>query len=147
MADYEAAAIAWESAVGEEVDALLLAFGKDITFHIHGPVVRNAFHQAAPVFPTNVICKGRSIVNVSEQQTSLIGNLQAADVALLFSRAEMLRKFPLKAEGEWLNEEDEFSFESERYKVLKFHPSGRIKDHSSIVILLGKTILGAFRDS
>jgi hypothetical protein len=86
---------------------------------------------------------GRAILNPTNEQISVIGNEERYDVAFLFSRLEMIRKFPAASEGEWIDVSGEFSWWGRRYKIEKVAPSGQIGASFSLVIALGMTIQGS----
>jgi len=131
--------------IGAEVDALLLGFGKDVTVYKASVGAGNLYGQQTKSFGTGVVCKGRCLLTPTEEQISLVGNLEEIDAAFVFARAELVRKFPAGAEGEWITELDEASFEGDRYKLVKVKPSGKVEDKWQLVVVLGRNILGKLR--
>jgi hypothetical protein len=80
-----------------EVDTLILRFGKSVDVFKAKTGVRNRYGQAVPDFDNKVTCTGRVIFNPTMEQLSIIGDMQDVDIAVLFSREELVRKFPLAA--------------------------------------------------
>lgn len=146
MTDWESFVADDEVEIASEVDRLLLGFGKSIWIYPFGEGSTNQYGQAAKEFEEPIECTGRCILRPTKETLEIIGNLQGVDCALVFSRAEMIRKFPERDENEWLDEKDEFVYEERRYKILKVHPSGRIKNFHNVVVVLGANILGEFRE-
>ena len=143
---FQTLAIGQQAQAEAWVDDLLLGFGKEIDILPHASEpIRNLYGQSESEFDQPVSCTGRCILNPTKEQISIIGNEQKVDCALVFSRTELVRKFPSAEEGEWISELDQFSFEEKTYKITKVHPSGRIGDRATLVIVLGDTIAGRFR--
>jgi hypothetical protein len=101
------------------------------------------YKQRTKSFGAAVSLVGRAILNPTKENVSLIGNEERYDVAFLFSRLEMIRKFPTASEGEWIDVSGEFSWWNRRYKIEKVAPSGQVGATFSLVIALGMTIQGS----
>lgn len=79
------------------VDEALVGFGKAIQVYPAISVTRNQYGQASPAFGPAVECIGRCILEPTPEDISIIGNLQGVDIAILFSRLELVREFPIVA--------------------------------------------------
>jgi hypothetical protein len=113
---------------------------------VYYPYVSGAldiYKQRANTFGTGVTVIGRAILNPTEEVISIIGNDERYDIAFLFSKLEMDRKFPSAADGEWLDTSGEISWWNRRYKIEKVHPSGQVGVYFSLVIVLATTIQGS----
>lgn len=128
-----------------EVDAALRDYGKEILVYLHKTVVVNVYEQAAKAFEEPVSCTGRCILNPTKEEVSVVGNLEGVDIAALFSRLEMVRRFGDAEEQAWLSELDEIEFENKRYRILQVHPTGRVENRCVMVVVLGANMLGEFR--
>jgi len=100
------------------------------------------YKQRTKTFGTGVSLTGRAILNPTQEQISVIGNDERYDVAFLFSKLEMDRKFPSASEGEWLDVDAEITWWSRRYRIEKVHPSGQVGQYFSLVVVLATTIEG-----
>ena len=85
---------------------------------------------------------GRAIHNPTSEQVSIIGQGEVYDIAFLFSKLEMDRKFPAAVDGEWIQPEGQMVWRDRTYKIEKVKPSGQIGLTFSLVIALATTILG-----
>jgi hypothetical protein len=135
-----------EKSLLEELDDLILGFGKTVYIYQHSLSSTNVYGQEALSFATTSIkCTGRVILNPTSEQISIVGDRQDVDVGVVFARKEMLRKFPSATENYWIDEKDEFEFENERFRILKAHATGRIKSYNQLLVLLGASKKGQFR--
>lgn len=102
----------------------------------------DVYKQKAKQFgvPTPLI--GRAILNPTKEQVSVIGNDEVYEIAFLFSRLEMIRKFPLANEGEWLDVTGQIEWYDRRFKIEKYQQSGQVGPDFSLVIALGNSLLG-----
>lgn len=76
------------------VDEALVGFGKAIQVYPAYSLTRNQYGGAAKVFGPAVECIGRCILDPTPEDIQIIGNMQGVDIAVLFSRLEMVREFP-----------------------------------------------------
>jgi len=124
-----------------KVDETITAYGKNmdvyqfVSLEDRPDYPNNAYEQKVPVYyrpPTVVV--GRVLTEPSEEIITAIGKRVEWDVAILWSRLEMLRKFPSGEENKWINEDD-FVYDGDTYYSLtKVFPSGQIKDYRHLVI-------------
>ena len=145
MADISAEVTLEELAIEDYADTTITGFGKTVYYYKSKTVVKNRYGQAGQAFEDPVECTGRGILNPTSEQLSIVGNLQDVDVALLFSRKEMQRRFPTIAENEWMHEHDRLKYEDRTYKIIQIHPTGRIKNFASIFVVLESNIVGEYR--
>jgi hypothetical protein len=85
---------------------------------------------------------GRAIHKPTPEKVTVIGQGEVYEIAFLFSRLEMLRKFPSATEGEWIQPEGRMTWRSRTYKIEKVKPSGQTGETFSLVIVLANSILG-----
>jgi hypothetical protein len=104
------------------------------------------YKQRDKTFGTPVTVVGRAIHNPTEESITAIGQGEVYDIAFLFSRLEMLRKFPGVADGEWIQAEGRMAWRNRTYKIQKVQPSGQVGETFSLVVVLATSILGE-RDS
>jgi hypothetical protein len=101
--------------------------------------VPDRFGQAIPVYAAGLDVVGRAIHHPTKEQISFIGDAERYGAAFLFSRLEMLRKFPGLAEGKWITTYDRIVWNGNDYKLEKVQPSGQVGRTFSLVIALGNT--------
>jgi hypothetical protein len=89
---------------------------------------------------------GRAIHKPTYEKVTVVGQGEVYEIAFLFSRLEMLRKFPAAADGEWIQAEGRMVWRNRTYKIEKVKPSGQVGVTFSLVIVLANSILGN-RDS
>lgn len=90
---------------------------------------------------------GRAIHKPTPEKVTVIGQGEVYDIAFLFSRLEMVRKFPSATDGEWIQPEGRMVWRSNRvYKIEKVKPTGQTGETFSLVVVLVNSILGN-RDS
>ena len=113
-----------------------------IAYYPYVSGVVDIYNQRTKTFGTAVSLVGRAILNPTNEKISVIGNDERYDIAFLFSKLEMDRKFPSAAEGEWLDVAGEMTWWGRRFKIEKVAPSGQVGTSFSLVIVLGTTIQG-----
>jgi hypothetical protein len=132
-----------EEGIDKKVDNLLTYFkGTTIQYYPYVSGTLDTYRQRTKTFGTPVTLLGRAIHNPTEEQITVIGSGERYDVAFLFSRKEMLRKFPGVAEGEWMSVEGEMGWFNRRYKIEKVKSTGQVSTHFLIVVVLAATIEG-----
>lgn len=114
-----------------------------IVYYPYSTGAVDIYKQRTRAFGAGVTLIGRAILNPTMEQISVIGNGEAYDIAFLFSKLEMDRKFPSASDGEWLDVDAQMSWWGRRYKIEKVHPSGQVGLTFSLVIVLGTTIPGS----
>lgn len=95
------------------------------------------YKDRKPKFKDAVSLVGRAIRNPTKEQISFIGNMAAVEIAFVWSREELRRKFPAAAEGQWITGNDRVTFEGETFRLDIARPSGRYKMHNALFIALG----------
>lgn len=113
-----------------------------INYYPYVDGVTDIYKQREKTFGTAVPLIGRAVLNPTPEQLTMIGNGEKYDIAFLFSRLEMARKFPLADDGEWLDVSGEFTWWNRRYKIEKVAPTGQVGTGFSLVVALGTTIQG-----
>ena len=114
-----------------------------IVYYPYATGAVDIYKQRIQTFGTGVTVIGRAILNPTKEQISVIGNAESYDIAFLFSKLELDRKFPSASEGEWLDVDAQMSWWGRRYKIEKVHPSGQVGVAFSLIIVLGTTIPGS----
>lgn len=134
--------------------SIQLAVDKQLTQFQHSQIryfpylsgTTDVYKQKVKRFGAPTPLVGRAILNPTKEQVSVIGNDEVYEIAFLFSRLEMLRKFPLANEGEWMDVTGEMEWYDRRFKIEKYQQSGQVGPDFSLVIVLGNSLLGQ-RDS
>jgi len=132
-----------ESAISSKIGRLLRG-------HNSGPIqyfpftagTPDQYGQVSPSFGPPVFLVGRAILNPTEEIISGIGEASRYSVAFLFSREELLSKFPASNEGSWIDSRGEMFWNGSRYKVDVFHPTAQVGDTFLLFIALGTTKAG-----
>jgi hypothetical protein len=101
------------------------------------------FKQRVITYGTAVPLVGRAILSPTEEEISGIGDARMYEVGFLFSRLEMVSKFPLGVEGEWLDGRGQLEWRGRRYKIDKVHPTGQVASKFLIVVVLCSSLKGS----
>lgn len=117
-----------------------------ILYYPYTTGVVDRYGQRDKTFGAAVSLVGRAIHRPTPEMITVIGNGEVYDIAFLFSRLEMLRKFPAALDGEWVDASGQMEWRNRRYKIEKVAPSGQVGETFSLCIVLATTILGE-RDS
>jgi hypothetical protein len=133
-----------ESAIETRVDELLTDQFRTtaIQYYPYLSSVVDRYKQRTKTFGSPITIRGRAINNPTPDLISVIGNNERYDVAFLFSRLELKRRFPAAAEGEWLSTDGEMSWFERRFKIEKVKATGQVSTHFLITVALGCTIQG-----
>ncbi len=131
-----------EASIQAKVANAISAFGSTIGVRKYSSGPSDLYKHGQPTYAASVNCTGRAIYKPTPEQVSAIGSTEQFDLAVLFSRTELVAKFPLAAERAWIDERDRIVAQGVLYEVTRVHPSGRIKDYEHLVILLCNTIEG-----
>jgi len=103
----------------------------------------DVYKQRTKTFGTPISLTGRAILDPTSEQITFIGNGELFDIAFLFSRVELVAKFPSANEGEWLDVDAQIEwFNGRRYKIERVHPSGQIAEKFLLTIVLANSIEG-----
>lgn len=136
-------ATAQELSIGLAVDALLRRYKTtQIILHPYVSGTADVYKQRERSFGDDVVLIGRAILRPTSEQVTVIGNGEQFDIAFLFSRLEMLEKFPLANEGEWVDVTGEISWWNRRFRIIRVHPTGQIGELFTLVVVLANTIPG-----
>ena len=132
-----------EDGIDRRIDQLLTYFrGSAVRYYPYVTGAVDIYKQRTKTFGTAVTLIGRAIHKPTAEQITVIGNNEKYDVAFLFSRKEMLRKFPGVAEGEWGSVEGEMEWFNRRYKIEKVQVTGQVSSHFLMVVILACTVEG-----
>lgn len=129
---------------------ILTKVDREITRHktteiYYYPYVSGAtdiYKQRAKSFGTAVSLTGRAILEPTQETLTVIGDGEEYDIAFLFSRLEMLRKFPTAEEGEWMSAYGQIAWWRRRYKIEKAAPLGQAGIYFAMMVILAKNIQG-----
>jgi len=100
------------------------------------------FGQSRATFSPGVPVVGRAIHNPTKEQVTVIGDGERYEIAFMFSRLEMLRRFPALPEGKWITTLDKVTWNGNTYKLEKVQPTGQVGTTFSLVVALGSTAEG-----
>ncbi len=113
-----------------------------INYYAYVEGITDIYKQRTKTFAAPVELIGRAILNPTQEKLTVIGSGERYDIAFLFSRLEMIRKFPSADEGEWLDVSGEFTWWDRRYKISRVAPTGQVGLDFSLLVALGMTIQG-----
>lgn len=136
-----------ETAVQAKVDRIIALY-KTTTIWYHPFLLGtpDVYLQQTKTFGTSVTLVGRAILRPTPETLSVIGNDEQFEVAFLFSRAEMLRKFPSAAEGKWIVSSGRMEWWSRMFKIEHIRPTGQVGEHFQLLVALANSLQGE-RDS
>ena len=115
----------------------------DIYYYPYVTGAVDTYKQRTKTFGDPVTLVGRAILSPTKEQITVIGNEESYDIAFLFSRTEMQRKFPSLSEGEWLDVDGEMSWFNRRYRIIQVHPTGQVGVNFLLVVVLANSVPGA----
>lgn len=115
----------------------------DILYYPYSSGATDLYKQRTKSFGTAVTLIGRAIIRPTSEVLTVIGNGEVYDIAFLFSRSEMVRKFPTASEGEWMNVDGEIAWFNRRYKIERVTPTGQVSTTFLLVAVLAMSIPGA----
>lgn len=123
------------------VDALISKYPQgQIQYYPYVTGATDIYKQRTVSFGAPVTVVGRAIVNPTEEQVTGIGKLVDIDVAFLFSRLEMVRKFPSASEGAWMEDSGQLSWNGSRYRIVKAAPTGQVSTKFLLFVALAKDL-------
>ncbi len=132
-----------QSTIEATVDSLLLKFQTSpIQMFPYTSGVLDIYKQRTKTFGTPVTVVGRAILRPTPEQLSVIGNAEEYDIAFLFARPEMIRKFPAADEGQWIDVKDEMEWYGRRFKIEKAAPTGQVGDTFLLMVILAQNLPG-----
>ena len=133
-----------ETVIGKQVDNIITKYQTSpIVYYPYESDTLDVYKQRTKSFGTGVIVVGRAILNPTKEKLSVIGNEETFDIAFLFSRLQLIAKFPTADEGEWLDVTGELTWFNRRYKIERVAPTGQVGTLFTLTVVLGTTILGA----
>jgi hypothetical protein len=100
------------------------------------------YRQGTPAFDSPVSVRGRGIRRPTSDQISFIGDGEEVEIAFLFSRLELNEKFPSATEPYWVTNDDQIGFEGKRYRILESHPTGKVAETYSMLVVIAETAPG-----
>ncbi len=133
-----------EAEIQTKVDEALTKYNSGpINYFEVIPGVEDIYGQSTPTYEAAVPLVGRSILKPTPEKVTVIGNGEMFDLAFLFSRLEMLRKFPSLDEGRWIDIRGEMTWDNRRTRIEAVRPSGQVEASFSLIIILASSIEGA----
>ena len=103
------------------------------------PSPKTPFTTAVKKYGSPILVVGRAITNPTKELASLFGNLAKLEIAFVWSRLELIKKFPLAAENDWLDSKDIVQYKDNTYDLIQVKPSGHYASFCTLVIGAGKT--------
>jgi hypothetical protein len=132
-----------EATIQAEVDRKITRFRTTpIQYYPFVSGTPDIYGQQTKTFGTPVTLTGRAILRPTPEKLSVIGNDEQFEVAFLFARAEMLRKFPSADEGEWILSSGRLAWWSRTYKIEHVRPTGQVGEHFMLVVALANSLQG-----
>lgn len=136
-----------EESVQKVVDTVIRQHRtSSIDYFPYAPGVTDLYNQNAKAFGPPISLVGRAILKPTPEQISVIGNDEQYDIAFLFSKVELKKKFPLADDGEWIDVDGEIEWFNRRFRIEEHQPSGQIGQTFSLLVVMANTIPGR-RDS
>jgi hypothetical protein len=134
-----------ETTIEAEVDSLLTRFqtASPIKYYPYVEGELDLYKQRTKSFGPAVTLVGRAIHKPTPEQLTVIGNGESYEMAFLFSRTELKRKFPTADEGQWLLTSGQLEWRTRRYSIEKVAPTGQVSTHFILVVALAESILGS----
>lgn len=133
-----------ETSVQKAVDIYLTKFRtSEILYYPFVAGIPDEFMQQTKTFGPPISLIGRAVLRPTPEKLTVIGNDEQYDVAFLFSRLEMLRKFPLAEEGEWILSSGQFNWWNRRFKIEKVRPTAQTGQTFSLVAAMANSLQGA----
>lgn len=130
-----------EAQTEAKIDSVLTKYQTtEIQYYPYTSGPTDVYGQRDVTFGTPVTAVGRAIIEPTEEVITDIGRIVDIDVAFLFSRLEMLRKFPTAVEGAWMDDAGQLSWNGSRYRIVRTAPSGQIATKFLLFILLAKDL-------
>lgn len=111
--------------------------GIEVLTHIPG--VPDKFQQSRSTYAPGISVIGRATHSPTAQMISVIGDGERFGVAFLFSRLELIRKFPAGTEGKWISTNDKMSWNGNVYAIAKARPTGQVGETFSEMVILANT--------
>lgn len=132
-----------ESNIEAAVDRILSRYRQsEISFLPYSSGTVDQYSQRSKTYGTPVPLIGRAILNPTREQISAIGDGESFDIAFLFSRLQLIEKFPSAPEGEWLNNYGRATWNLRTFDLVRVAPTGQIGTKFLLTVALGKTIEG-----
>lgn len=131
-----------EATVHGKVDEVIDEHGTDIDVLKFATIVPDLYGQGPRTFAAAVSTRGRGIRSPTKDQITVIGDSEEVDIAFVFSRLELERKFP-GLEPFWITNDDEIGFEGRRYRILSTRSTGKAFGKYSMLVAIGAASPGS----
>lgn len=136
-----------EAAIQNKIDETITRFKTtEIRYFPYESGTIDIFRQRTKSFSAYISLIGRAILRPTPEKVTVIGNDEQYDVAFLFSRLEMLRKFPAAEEGKWIVSSGKMWWWDREYKIEHVRPTGQTGLTFSMIVVLANSYQGK-RDS
>jgi len=130
-----------------KVDATITKYkSTTISYYPYTSGATDVYKQKTKVFGSAVALIGRAIHRPTPEILTVIGSGEEYEIAFLFSRVQMVAKFPSALEGEWIDPSGQMEWRNRRYKIKRVAPSGQVGEKFLLMIVLANSIPGQ-RDS
>jgi len=135
-----------KSAIDTRLGAGSRGFGRALLVHIFDGAETaplDPYKTRRPKFKAPLEVNGRATSNPSEETMSIIGKDEDVDMAFLFSRLELERKFPavVYPAALWITSKDRIEKDGEVYRIIRVHATGEVKTGCTMVCALGKLLV------
>lgn len=132
-----------EESIQKRVDEVITRFKTTpIQYFEYINGVTDIYGQTDKEFSAGPFLTGRAIHRPTAESVTIIGQGEVYEIAFLFSRLEMLRKFPSGVEGEWMDASGRMRWRERDYKIEKIKPSGQVGETFSLFIAVANSLLG-----
>lgn len=122
------------------VDKILSKYRQsEIAFTPYVAGAVDPYGQRTKTYGTPVPITGRAILNPTNEQITAIGDGEVYDIAFLFSRLQLVEKFPTSAEGEWLDNYGLATWNNRTFDIVRVAPTGQISTKFLLVAVLANS--------
>jgi len=133
-----------EDAIEAKIDSVLTKYQNlaPIQYYPYATGSTDIYKQRTKTFGTPVTVIGRAINRPTKEMVTVIGDGEVFDMAFLFSRLELVRKFPAATEGEWMDTYGQMGWNSRRFKIEAARPTAQVATKYLMMVILATTIEG-----
>lgn len=110
--------------------------------------VLDQYKQGEPTYAAFAVpTTGRGIRQPNMDQLSMIGDGESVEIAFVWSRLELARRFPSAADPmKSIDTRDRLEFEGKTYRILSTHPTGKSHSVYTMLVVKAASLPGAVND-